>query len=167
MQSSQPPLLFSVAMYTVIAGLLIWRYSRPQKISVVRLFIAPIFLLAMTALSIWGSQQISPAPALMIAAALAAGAILGAPLGYLRGQHTNVRATEKPGVMFLDSSWVVLGVWLGAFVIRAFLRFVFRNGETAALLGDGLLAFAISTVIVSYFFIYEKYKSLEVQAGQA
>lgn len=156
----------ALLIYAVVAGLLIWRNLRPQKMSVWRLFVSPIFLAAMTALSIWGTQQYSPSPPWLIGAALAAGIVLGSPLGILRGLHTNVRATDRAGVMLLDASWVVLALWLGAFIVRAGLRYVFHTGYTAALLGDGLLGFAVAAVVVSYYVIFMKYRALEVQAGQ-
>jgi tellurite resistance protein TehA-like permease len=148
----------TLLIYAVVAGLLIWRNTRPQKVSVWRLLVAPLFLVAMTAFSIWGTQQYDPAPLPLIGIALGIGALLGAPLGYLRGRHTNVRRTDRSGVMYLDPSWVVLAIWLGAFVARAFLRYIFHTGYTAAIVGDGLLGFAVSAVIVSYYVIYRKYK---------
>jgi hypothetical protein len=155
----------TVLIYAVVAGLLIWRNTRPQKVSVWRLLTAPVFLAAMTAFSIWGAQQYAPTPPGLIAIAVMVGALLGAPLGYLRGLHTNVRATDRRGVMYLDPSWVVLALWLGAFFVRALLRFVFHTGYTAALLGDGLIAFAVAAVIVSYYIIYAKYRALEAVAS--
>jgi CcdC-like protein len=155
----------TLLIYAVVAGLLIWRNTRPQKVSVWRLLVAPLFLVAMTAFSIWGAQQYAPAPWPLISISVIVGALLGAPLGYLRGLHTNVRLTDRPGVMYLDPSWLVLAIWLGAFVIRAFLRYIFHTGYTAALLGDGLIAFAVGAVLVSYYIIYRKYKAEENAEG--
>jgi hypothetical protein len=145
---------------------MIFRYSRPQKMSLTRMWIAPIIFTGLTALAIWGGQQTNPAPSWAVAVAVVGGLILGAPLGILRGKHTNVRATDTPGVMYLDASWVVLALWLGAFILRRIVQAVLPVGVTSAIVGDGLIVFAISTVVVSYYEIYQKYRALEHAAGQ-
>lgn len=159
--------LFStIAIYVVIAALMIFRYSRPQKMTLTRMWIAPILFAAMTAFAIWGYQQQFPAPAWAIGVAVVVGLILGAPLGFMRGKHTNVRITETPGVMYLDASWIVLALWLGAFVVRRLIQVFLPHGALATIVGDGLIVFAIGTVLISYFEIYKKYKALEAAAGQ-
>jgi hypothetical protein len=167
MQPSGNPLYTQVAIYVVIAALLIFRNTRPQRLTITRMFVSPAIFAVLTALTIWGGQQVTPAPPWEIAVALVLGALAGIPLGLLRGHHTTVRATEKPGVMYLDPSWIVLAIWLGAFAARSFLRYIFAGGPLAAVVGDGLLMFAATTIIVSYYAIYKKYKELEVAAGQA
>lgn len=156
----------TIVVYIVVAALMIFRYSRPQKMSLTRMWVAPIFFTAMTAFAIWGSQQLNPAPAWAIVVAIVGGLILGAPLGILRGKHTGVRATEKAGVMYLDASWVVLALWLGAFIVRRIIQSVMPPGATSTIIGDGLIVFAMSTVAISYFEIYKKYRALEHAAGQ-
>ncbi len=157
---AQPPFFETIGIYVVVAALLIWRNSRPQKISITRLWLAPIVLLAISALSIYGSQILYPLPAWEVALTVIVGALLGLPLGWVRGHHSNVRLTDRPGVMFVDPSLVVMLVWLGAFVARAGLRYFVHAGGGAAILGDGLLTFAISAVVTSYYLIYSKYKML-------
>src|SRR5665213_334659 len=100
MHGDNQGLIMSIAFYVIIAGLMVYRNLRPQKMTLTRMWVAPILFTAMTALAIWGSQQTNPAPAWAVGVALVAGLILGAPLGYLRGKHTNVRITDKPGVMY-------------------------------------------------------------------
>lgn len=159
-------LVTQVSVYVVVAVLMIYRNTRPQKMSLTRMWVAPILFTAMTALAIWGAQQTNPAPAWTVGVAVVVGLALGAPLGILRGKHTGVRATETPGVMYLDASWVVLALWLGAFAVRAAVRALVPQGITATLVGDGLIVFAISTVVISYVEIYQKYRALEHAAGQ-
>ncbi len=160
------PVVMQVAIYLVVAGLMAFRYSRPQKMTITRMWVAPILFAAMTAFAIWGAQQTNPAEPWTIVVAVAGGLILGAPLGILRGKHTNVRATDKPGVMYLDASWVVLAIWIGAFAIRAAVRAMLPHGSVSTIVGDGLIVFAISTVVISYYEIYRKYRALEHEAGQ-
>jgi len=159
-------LVTQIAIYVVVAALMIFRYSRPQKMTITRMWVAPIIFTGLTAFAIWGGQQTNPAPAWAVAVAVVGGLILGAPLGILRGKHTNVRATDTPGVMYLDASWVVLALWLGAFIVRRIVQAVLPVGVTSAIVGDGLIVFAISTVVVSYYEIYHKYRALEHAAGQ-
>ncbi len=155
-----------IAIYLVVAGLMVFRYSRPQKMTITRMWVAPIIFTAMTAFAIWGAQQTNPAEPWQIVVAVLGGLVLGAPLGILRGKHTNVRATDTPGVMYLDASWVVLALWIGAFAIRAIVRAVLPHGAVSTIVGDGLIVFAISTVVISYYEIYRKYRVLEHAAGQ-
>jgi hypothetical protein len=166
MQGGNQGLITSIAIYVVIAGLMVYRNLRPQKMTLTRMWVAPVLFTAMTAFAIWGSQRLNPAPAWAVGVAVVVGLILGAPLGYLRGKHTNVRITDKPGVMYLDASWVVLALWLGAFVVRRIIQVLLPQGAISSIIGDGLIVFAIGTVVISYVEIYKKYRALEAAAGQ-
>lgn len=159
-------LITTLAIYVVIAVLLIVRYSRPMRMSVTRMWIGPNIFLVMTGLAIWGEQQQAPTAPEIIVLALGVGAVLGIPFGVLRGMHTTVKATDRPGVMYLGASWIVAVIWLGAFAIRAGLRIALMGTSYAAPLGDALLAFAIGMLVTSYYVIYRKYLALEHQAGQ-
>lgn len=142
--------------------LLAYRMIRPQKISVTRMWIAPIFLCGMTAWVIYANQTfLNPAPPLEIAAALVIGAILGIPFGVLRGMHTDVRPTERRGVMYLGSSWATLLIFLAAFGLRYGVRELMpQHGSLSSALGDGLLAFAIAFLVASYVVIFRKYEKM-------
>ncbi len=156
----------TLGIYVVIAILLVFRYSRPMRMSVARMWVGPVIFLALTAIVIWGEEVAAPAPPEIIASALGIGAVLGIPFGILRGMHTTVRATDRPGIMYLGPSWIVAVVWLGAFLIRAGLRIALMGSPYAGPLGDGLLAFALGMLVTSYVAIYQKYRALEHQAGQ-
>lgn len=87
------------------------------------------------------------------------GAIAGVPFGILRGIHTDVRPTDRPGVMYLGSSWVTIAIFLVAFGLRSGVRFMMpRHGSLTGAVGDGLLAFAIAFIIASYVVIARKYR---------
>lgn len=133
---------------------------------VANMWIGPVIFLALTAFAIFGEEQARPISPELIAGSLLVGAALGIPFGMLRGAHTSVSATDKPNVMLLGPSWIVAVVWVGAFAIRAGLRYAFAGTQYAAPLGDGLLAFAIAMLITSYYVIYRKYRMLEHRAGQ-
>lgn len=125
------------------------------------MWVTPIFLCVLTGWVIYGNQQLNPAPPTEIAIGLLIGAICGIPFGILRGMHTDVRPTEKRGVMYLGSSWITLLVFLAAFGLRYGVRTLIpQHGSIAATVGDALLAFAIAFLVASYVVIFRKYEAL-------
>lgn len=125
------------------------------------MWIAPIVLCALTAWAIYANNFLNPAPPVEIAVGLVIGALLGLPFGILRGMHTDVRPTEKRGVMYLGSSWVTLAIFAVAFGLRYSIRMLMpHRGSLSATIGDSLLAFAITFIASSYYVIFRKYESL-------
>ena len=148
----------------VVLVVLAIRFVRPQRISLTRMWIQPLILVALTGWTIYATEALNPAPAWEIAAALLIGGVVGIPFGILRGMHTDVRPTERPGVMYLGSSWVTIVIFAAAFGLRAVIRLVMpHRGSLSTAIGDGLLAFAIAFVVASYIVIFRKYE-LEVAA---
>ncbi len=156
-----PPVWSQLAIYVVIGAIVLFRYSRPMKMSVVRLFIAPVVFLALTVISIWASEAINPAPAWAVAAAVVIGVIFGVPLGVAMSAHRVVRRTEKAHIMYVEPSWVTAVIWIGAFILRAVIRLLLPPGVTATVVGDGLVLFGISAIVASYFVIYRKFRALD------
>jgi len=150
----------------IVAVLLAYRMMRPQKISVTRMWVTPIFLCGLTGFAIYATELQNPAPPLAIAAGLVIGAIAGIPFGILRGMHTDVRPTDRRGVMYLGSSWVTVAIFIGAFGLRYGVRELMpERGSLSAALGDGLLAFAIAFLVSSYVVIFRKYERLVPKAA--
>lgn len=172
MQSGQEPSFGTTAIiFAVAIALLVWRMARPQRMSVLRLWIMPFILLGVTAFSIYASmyatalQGVLPAPFWEVGGVLVIGAALGIPLGILRGRHSEVKPTDRPGVMYVHSSPFILIVWIAVFLVRQALRSLLPHaGAGAALVGDGLLAFAMGALITSYYAIYQKYRTAVQQA---
>lgn len=161
-------------IYALAIGLFVWRLARPQRMSVARLWFMPVFLLVITGFSIWANVYASamsgqaPPPDWQVAAVLIAGAALGIPLGFLRGRHSEVKPTDRPGVMYVHSSPLIIVVWLAAFVLRAAVRAYLPHAQGGAALGsDGVLAFAMGALITSYYAIYKKYRAVLQQAPAA
>jgi hypothetical protein len=122
------------------------------------MWIQPIILCGLTVWVISINEAVNPAAPPLIAAGLAIGAGAGIPFGLLRGKHTDVRPTERPGVMYLGSSWVTIAIFLGAFGLRYAVRLMMpQRGELASIVGDGCLAFVIAFIVTSYMAIYRKY----------
>ncbi len=165
--AQQPPILTTLGIYVLIAAFVLFRYSRPMKMSITRLFVAPVIFLALTVTSIWASQQVHPAQAWAIAVAVAIGIIFGVPLGVAMSAHRVVRRTEKPHVMYVDPSWITAAIWVGAFILRAVIRILLPVSALGTIVGDGLLLFGISTVLTSYWVIYRKFRALDEAPLQA
>jgi hypothetical protein len=153
------PLLIVVVVLAV-------RMVRPQRISVTRMWVSPIILCLVTAWVIYANDQLYPASPVAIAVALFIGAAAGVPFGVLRGMHTEVSSTDKPGVMHLGSSWVTIAIFAVAFGLRYAIRMAMpQRGELTGTIGDGLLAFAIVFIASSYFVIFRKYERLAGVSG--
>jgi hypothetical protein len=139
------------------------RLIRPQRISVTRMWVSPIVLCALAAWAIYANNafNINPAPPLEIAVGLLAGGLAGIPFGILRGMHTDVRPTDRRGVMYLGSSWVTLVIFVVAFGLRYAIRMLMpAHGSLSATVGDGLLAFAVAFIAASYVVIFRKYERM-------
>jgi hypothetical protein len=166
--AQQPPVLTTLIIYVVVAAFVLFRYSRPMKMSLTRLFVAPVLFVALTAFAIWGSQQTNhPASALAVAAAVVIGMVFGVPLGLAMSAHRVVRRTEKPHVMYVDPSWLTAAIWVGALILRAGIRVVLPLSAVGTMVGDGLLLFGISAVVTSYWVLYRKFRALDEAAQPA
>ena len=144
----------------VVVGILAVRFFRPQKISVTRMWVGPLILIGITGWAIYATQRLDPISPWAIAAGVIAGGIIGIPFGVLRGMHTDVRPTDKRGVMYLGSSWVTIVIFLTAFGLKSGVRALMpHRGTLSAAIGDALLGFAIAFIASSYYLIYRKYES--------
>lgn len=158
----QPPVLMNLIIYVVIAAFVLFRYSRPMKMSLTRLFVAPVVFVAITAFAIWGGQQTHhPASGPAVAAAVVIGIAFGMPLGLVMSAHRVVRRTEKPHVMYVDPSWLTAAIWVGALVLRTGIRMMLPLSAFGTMVGDGLLLFGISAVVTSYWVLYRKFRALD------
>lgn len=171
MQQAQPSFGLTAIIYVAVIALFVWRMARPQRVTVVRLWVMPAVLVLLTAFTIWAGAYAAaaageaPAPQWEVAAVVAIGAVLGIPLGFLRGRHSEVRPTDRAGVMYVHSSPVIIIVWLAAFAARAIVRALMPHAQSgAAVWSDGLLAFAMAALITSYYAIYKKYRVALQQA---
>ena len=137
------------------------RLVKPQRISVTRMWITPILLCVLTGWAIYANDLINPAPSLEIALGLIVGVAVGLPFGILRGMHTDVRPTDRRGVMYLGSSWITLLIFVGAFAVRYVARILMpQRGSLTGIVGDAVLAFAIAFIAASYVVIFRKYEKL-------
>jgi len=125
------------------------------------MWVTPIILCALTAWVIYLNELVNPTPPAEIVAGMVIGALAGIPFGILRGMHTEVRPTDRRGVMYLGSSWVTLAIFAAAFALRYAARAMMpHSGSLSATLGDALLAFAIGFIGATYAVIFRKYERL-------
>ncbi len=151
-----------IVSWIIIAAIVLFRASRPQRTSVTRMWISAGILMLLAVFAIVAGEMRFSAPAWEIALALAVGAGAGIPIGMLRGHHTRVSATDRHGVMELGASWATAGIYLGAFVLRGVVRMLMpATSPLGAVIGDGLLAFAIAIIAVTYLTVYRKYEALD------
>ncbi|MGC8485451.1 MAG: hypothetical protein ACP5O6_07455 [Candidatus Baltobacteraceae bacterium] len=166
-QASAPPAL-TIVVYLAAFALVLFRMSRPQRISTARLWVAPTLLTFVGIWAVYAEQSLAPSPLWEIVVAVILGVALGVPLGFLRGAHTPVQATKDPGVMLLGSALVPALIYVTAFAARVLLHLVFPLGSAiGAVVGDGLLVFAVAFLAASYFAIYRKYIALESSSPQS
>jgi hypothetical protein len=145
----------------VVVAILAVRLIKPQRISVTRMWFTPIILCLLTGWVIYANAAINPAPPFEIAVGLIIGAAVGVPFGILRGMHTDIRPTDRPGVMYLGSSWITLLIFVAAFAVRYAARTLMpQRGSVTATIGDAVLAFAIAFIAASYVVIFRKYEKL-------
>jgi sugar phosphate permease len=151
-----------IVMWILIAGFILYRASRPQRISVTRMWVMAILLMFIGAWAIYGYEMLNPAPAWEIVVAVVLGVAAGIPVGMLRGHHTTVSATDKHGVMQLGPSWATALIYIAAFGVRAALHMVIPiTSPLGTVVGDGVLVFAIAIVGATYWTVYRKYEQLD------
>ena len=144
----------------IVAVIVYFRLLRPVKLRASRLWVGPVIMVLLTVMLAWGSYE-EHVSTLAIAGAIVLGAALGLPFGVLRGRHTRVRPTSNPKVLVVEPSVIPLLIWFAAFAGRFVLRlFLPHAGPVALEASDGLLAFAVGSVIGARYVIAQKFREL-------
>lgn len=157
----------SILIWIVVIALILFRASRPQRVSVGRMWAQAIILMLLGAFVIYSYEMLNPAPLWEVAVAIVLGVVAGVPVGILRGHHTQVSATDRHGVMQLGPSWATAAIYIGAFAVRALLRYVFPPTSTlGGVVGDALMVFAIAIIGTTYYAVYRKYEALDHAQNQ-
>lgn len=165
-QSGAPPLL-SYLVIALALGVALWRNLRPQKLRISRLWILPAMLVVLAVFAIAGSFFEPGAGVLSattigatIIAALA-GIAAGVAFGRFRGAESDVQLHESGGAILVQQSPLALGVFFAAFIAKFAVRqFLPNAGPVFIASSDGFLLFAITSVIVMRWHLYQKYKQL-------
>jgi hypothetical protein len=156
MEHVQQQQLVTAAVTLLAVVLIVRRTLVTQTMRVWALFAVPVIILVLMCFVI--SQTPMTGTAVL---AIVIGAIAGGILGYLRGVHSDVKLGPRPGTLVVKGSVVLVAIILGAFAIRFGLRMYFASDPlTVAAVGDGVLAFAVGSVIVARTMLYLTYRRL-------
>lgn len=162
----------SYIMLFVAIAVFIYRQTRPQKLTVLGLWLLPLFLIPVTVLSVVGTSFsilpgfTPPAPP-MVALAVAIGLAVGLPLGLARGRASKVLPGDAPGTIIVEPSLLFAVIWLGAFSLRSVLRpFVPAASPAYFALGDASIVFAASAIVGMRFVLFAKFKALNAESPQ-
>ncbi len=161
------PTVATLVPTLLVLALVIYRTSRPQTMTAGRFWLWPGIVVVLTAWLMWVTLA-APVPGVAVAAGIASaiGLVLGVPLGIARGHHSQVRLGTRPGTFVIDPSIVVMLIWVGAFIARFAVRMYLPNAGSVALgATDGLIVFAIASVITSRIVIFRKYQALVSRSG--
>ena len=152
----------SILIWIVVIALILFRASRAQRISVTRMWVQAIILMLIGAFVIYSYELLNPASTWEVVVAIILGIAAGVPIGMLRGRHTQVSATDRHGVMQLGPSWATAGIYIGAFALRALLRyFVQPSSSLGRVVSDTVIVFAIAIIGATYYTVYRKYEALD------
>ena len=154
------PLTYLIIL-TALA-LVIFRNMRPQTMNISRLWLMPLILLVLVAVSFWATSVELPVSMIWLpVVAVIVGLAVGIPFGILRGRHSKMRAGDKPGIIIVEPSAITLILFFVAFAARYLIRFFMPTaGPIAIAPADGFLAFAIASVIASRFILFKRFKAL-------
>jgi len=156
----------TIAVYLIALALVVYRNSRPQRMTAGRFWIFPLIVLVLTVLMM-ASTLATSIPGIALDGGIAAviGLLLGIPLGVARGHHSQVRLGDTPGSFVVDPSIIVMLIWFGAFVLRFAVRMYMPNAGAPALAAtDGLIVFAVTSVLTARVVIFRKYRRLAATA---
>ena len=142
----------SYIIYLVMAAaiiLMIRRNMRANRIQVGTLWVMPVILLLIAALTV---AQSPPHDALGIAI-VAAGTIGGAAAGWYRGKLTHITLDEETGVLTGKASAIglilILGLMVARYAIRAWAQTHPDKSGVAVAIADAVFLFGFATLIVA------------------
>jgi hypothetical protein len=152
-----PQQLYAGLAALVAAGLIVRRTLRPQTIRVYALIAAPVLLFIVACLIVAATPPASPLGVFL----LAAGALAGVALGYVRAVHSQVDLGPKPGTIVVAGNGVLVAILLGAFAVRMFGRAMFGNhGALSLAITDAFLLFALASVAVARGMLFFTWRRL-------
>ena len=151
----------SALIYILVIGAVVYfRLLRPVRLRASRLWTGPMLLVFFTLFLVWASFE-SHVSIVLVAAAVVLGFVLGFPLGVLRGRHTRMQPTGEPGVLIVQPAIIPLAIWGVAFLVRFAVRYFLPHaGPVALASSDGLIAFALGSVVGARYVIAQRFREL-------
>jgi Protein of unknown function (DUF1453) len=169
MSQQQIQTLAIVGVIIVLLAFRIWRSTREQRWALGSLWALPIVFILLTGLVVTG-DTISGSPLAPLAAALGLG--IGVGIGLYQGNHTALRI-DKPGkVVFVKQKPIGIAIFMGVLALRIAIRWVVGGapGQTPvgpngvpivtpaeAIIGSGLLALAVGTIVGLRWYVKQAY----------
>jgi hypothetical protein len=159
-QSYIPYLIMAVALIFMIR-----RNLRSRRIQAGTLWVFPVLLVAIAALSL---AQRPPHDAVGIGAVVVAG-LVGCVAGWYRGKFTRITLDPKTGVLTGQGSAVgltlILALYVGRYAVLSWARSHPEQGATALIAADSALVLGFATLIVSRLEMWLRCRKL--MAGNA
>jgi hypothetical protein len=116
----------------LVAAFVVFRFAtrelKPRVIKGGTVWVRPAILVALTALIIWETLAFDPSGSGQLVVALIAGAIAGAITGMLVVRYTTFSPARIPNAVTASGSRITFAIWLIAFALRFFARFVVPHG---------------------------------------
>jgi hypothetical protein len=163
MPQSYIPYLVMAAVLVIV----IRRSLRSRRIRVETLWIIPVLLIAIAAVTIGRDP---PRDTVGIAA-VALAALAGAVAGWYRGKFTHVTLDEQTGELTGKGSVVglvlILALFAGRYAVVAWARSHPDQGATAVIAADSALVFGFATLIVSRLEIWLRCRKLMAAKASA
>jgi hypothetical protein len=169
------PAWASIIPIIVVVAIVLLRNARARNLRVERLWIGPVLIVALTALSFWGQGQGQfeiPSPAMIGLDVIAL--IVGGFLGWHRGRFTRITVDPQTHVLTSKASAVGILVILAIMVARFGLRsFAVQNASALGVsltdITDAFLLMAVGVVCMQRLEIYLRATRLlaEAKSGSA
>lgn len=139
--------------------------SKPKPFQPGQLWIAPLLLIA-----VFGLLVLSMPPSALGWLVIAAGAAIGAAIGWQRGHLMHLERDPLSGAVMIRQSPAALALILGIIVVRRVVSAQLgvtpgadaagHMSNAAVLMTDGLLGFALGMVIAMRFTLWQRAKAL-------
>lgn len=161
-QSYIPYLVMAVALIFMIR-----RNLRSRRIRAETLWVFPLILIAIAAISI---AERPPRDAAGIAGVVLA-ALAGAVAGWYRGKFTHISLDAETGVLTGRGSVIglvlILALYVGRYAVVAWAQSHPEQGGTAVVIADCVLVFGFATLIVSRLEMWLRCRKLMANAAPA
>jgi hypothetical protein len=156
MQPQPHPQLITGLIALAILALIVRRTLRTQTVRVWALIAVPLLLIAAAVSVVAATPPTSPAGA----AAIVAGALAGAALGYARGFHSTVKLGARPGTLIVQGNVLLVVILVAAFSVRFAVRAFASAGGPGLALSDAFVVFAAASVAVARAMLFFAWRRL-------
>jgi hypothetical protein len=137
------------------AVFIVLRFARrelvEQTITLRRLWVRPVVLVAMTAYLIWINILLDTEEVVAMVVALGAGIALGVATGAGVVANTRIAPAGRPGAIRTRGNWITFGIWIAALALRLAAHYAVPHGEDPRAelpLNCGTVALVASAFIV-------------------